>query len=829
MRLILAKFNNVLGLNGLLNFVENKPLLIYGENITGKSNIINMLRYCLIPKTRGKKGYSEEKRLTKDEILLEDNSSGTIEIYFEQNAKLYKLYYFFSRGRKNVRQSQRLFESEFAQLPVDDSSRVEALERLNWKDLGITSSRALKEKLLELGIFPEVLDILISPSNVRNFSEAINGSVVRVPEIIAKRITNIHTNVKKYLNNLEKLHGIIILEKDELENKIKELKNQFEEVSENIPEIKTQEIFVTGEIAKNLQNLQTFIAKKLESIPTEVSEMREILGLLSSEKYEMWAKAIDSLTASIVRKDELKELLKKEKMLEGVEKTLSEWSIAFKQLPSEGNLEALISFKLPEHEKFDFNILSNPDRVKSIFSILSEGKSLLKSVVKTCKRFKILPKTSEINNLINSYKKLLKAIKTPLEPKGDPALIFRQNDRAVVSISLDIALKKMEYLRGIEPTPLIHRPKKIKKEKFQKEISKLKAEINKTLKILRKTKENLSSVKKLLKKAKKMRDSVIDEIEIVKKSREKIHKELKKLAGNIERSYHHLCEMFKLKPEEINLSDEETIEISFKTITESCNKAQELLYADLSQHLKEYPDVLEKLKIKEKVELVGIINRIKNDLQKRVREASKLQEEYGKINKWILSNTTQIKSMEDRIKTIEIMTGILLLAEEILTRIYQKTDIERIIEELAEKIEESVRETYNKIFPEDKSFNFEHVGNGQFTSTINNKPITHPSGSQRVAISLGIMLSLAETFKLPMILDEAFDRLDVNRLRFFCECVTALSETFQLCLAGYASYNIERNPNVASFINNWKIYQIERARALEKNIRPIPTLAISEY
>jgi hypothetical protein len=828
MRLILAKFNNVIGLNGFINFVENKPLLIYGENITGKSNVINMLRYCLIPKIREKIGYSEEKRLKKDEILLEENSSGTVEIYFEQNAKLYKLYYFFSRGKRNVSQIQRLFESELIPLPIDDSDKIEVLEKLKWKDLGITSSKLLKEKLLELGIFPEVLDILISPSNVRNFSEAINGSIVRVPEIIAKRISNIHSNIEKYLNNLQKLHEIIVLEKDELEKKINESKNQFEEISKNLPEIKVEEIFIMGKITKNLEDLQIFLTKKLESIPTEVSELREILGLFSSEKYEIWARAVDNLMASINRKEEMKEFVKKEIILEEIEKKLDEWSVAFKQLPSPENPEALASFIVPEHEKFDFSILSSPDQIKLIFSTLSEAKSLLKLVIETCEQFKILPKVSEINNLINSYKKLLKAIKSPLEPMGDPALISKQKGKIVVSIPLDIALEKTEYLRGIEPTPLIHRPEKLKREDFQKEISKLKLEINKILKDLRKTKENLSSVKKLLKKAKILCENLKKEIETIKASHENIKKELNRLIRNAENSYYHLCKIFNLKSEELDFSNEETMEASFNVMLNSYNKAQQLFYEDLSQHLEKYPELLQKFKAAEKVELTEVIGKIKSELQKKVEEASKLQEEYRKLNGWILTNISQIKLIEDKIRTVNTMTIALSLAQEILTRIYQKTDVKRIVEELAEKIEESVKETYGKIFPEDESFAFEHVGEGRFLSTINGRPITHPSGSQRAAISLGIMLSLAETFKLPMILDEAFDRLDVNRLKFFCEYVMTLSKALQLCLAGYTSYNIERNPSVLSFVNNWKIYQIERIGSLKKNIKPIPTLTMRE-
>ncbi|MGB9693346.1 MAG: AAA family ATPase, partial [Fervidobacterium sp.] len=142
MRLILTNFNNVLGLRGYISFAENKPLLIYGENIAGKSNIINVLRYCLIPKVKEKKGYTEEKRLNKNEILLEKNSVGNVEIYFEQREKFYKLYYSFSRKSKNVGQIQRLYESDKTDLPERDEEKIHALKNLPWKDLGVSSSKS---------------------------------------------------------------------------------------------------------------------------------------------------------------------------------------------------------------------------------------------------------------------------------------------------------------------------------------------------------------------------------------------------------------------------------------------------------------------------------------------------------------------------------------------------------------------------------------------------------------------------------------------------------------------------------------------------------------
>ncbi len=102
------------------------------------------------------------------------------------------------------------------------------------------------------------------------------------------------------------------------------------------------------------------------------------------------------------------------------------------------------------------------------------------------------------------------------------------------------------------------------------------------------------------------------------------------------------------------------------------------------------------------------------------------------------------------------------------------SDVDKLIEEIAADIESNVKEVYDNVFLEE-SFKFEHVGKGLFISKINEEPITHPSGSQKAIISLGIMLSLARLFDLPMILDEALDRIDVIRLSPFMEYLTGAS------------------------------------------------------
>lgn len=827
MRLILANFDNVLGLKGHLGFVKDKPLLIYGENIAGKSNTINILRYCLIPKVKEKKSYAEEKRLKKDEILLERNSSGSAEVYFEQKNKFYKLYYSFSRKGKKVGQLRKIYESDEVNLPEEDEERIQFLKNISWKDMDVSTQKCLKEKLVEIGIYPEVLDILISASNVRNFSEAINGSVVRVPEIVAAKISNLHNNSAKYLENLKKLYGVMVLEKDDFDKKIKALRTEFVDVSKNLPEMKVDQIFITGATIRNLENIQNIIGKELESMPEKTGDMKETLLLLSSEKYDLWTNALDKIVVILPKKEELKSLLSKESHFQNLQETLKNWKAVFDQLPPDTNPEGILTLTLPKYDKFDFSVFANPDRLKSIFLLSEKAIKCMRIASEVCEKYKVPLKSPLINEMIKSYDELHRVLKTPSEPTGDPALISRRDGKTLVSIPLDVALAKVEYLRGVEPTPLVHRPEELDETKFKQEISRVQKEIGSYRAELREAKDNLSEAKKLLKRTKQLRDSLSGEIDLLEEGKRKSKKDLNKVVEEWKNAFNYLCEVFKLAHEEIDLSCPDSIGPSCNTVSEKYAEAQEIFELDLVQHLKNYPEVLAKYKGQKPMD---IVRKVTKEFEERIEKMTELQEEYRKINEWILSSSNQIESLENRNSTREIMSIALAISQEIFSRVYQKANIKKIVEELADKIEANVKDVYNEIFPEDESFSFEHLEEGQFLSTINNEPITHPSGSQKVAISMAIMLSLGETFGLPILLDEAFDRIDVNRLRFFSEYITGIAgspQTPQICLAGFTTFNIEKNPEVLHFANSWKIYLVKRAKVLEKNIQLLRELSSS--
>jgi tetratricopeptide (TPR) repeat protein len=582
--------------------------------------------------------------------------------------------------------------------------------------------------------------------------------------------------------------------------------------------MKVDEIFTLKAIAKNLENIRSAVSKDLETMPEKTSEMKETLALLSSEKYDLWTSALDKTVAILPKKEEIKSLLEKEKDFDRLWETLNTWKTVFEQLPPDSNPESISTFTVPEYDKFDFSVFSSPDRIKSIFSLTKEAIECMQRVTMTCERFRVMSKVPQINDMIKAYDDLFRVLKNPSEPVGDPALISRRNEKTLVSIPLDVVLAKTEYLKGIEPTPLVHRPEKLGDVNFIEEIARVQKEIGPCRAELKKAKNDLSEVKKLLKKIKQLRDNLKREIDLSKNNRERSKKSLEKLVEEWKNAYHHLCEVFKLDREEIDLSCSDSIEPASQLISEKYARAQEILESDLTQHMKDYPEILEKYKGQKPMD---IVKRVTKEFEEKIKTIMAYQEEYKKINEWILANNNQIRALENRARTRDIMTLGVVISLEILSRIHEKADIKRIVEELADRIELNVRDVYSKIFPEDESFSFKHLEEGQFLSAINNAPITHPSGSQRVAISTAIMLSLGETFGLPILLDEAFDRIDVNRLRFFSEFITGIAEssqTPQICLAGFTTFNIEKNPDVLHFVKNWRVYLVKRTKALEKNI-----------
>jgi hypothetical protein len=147
-------------------------------------------------------------------------------------------------------------------------------------------------------------------------------------------------------------------------------------------------------------------------------------------------------------------------------------------------------------------------------------------------------------------------------------------------------------------------------------------------------------------------------------------------------------------------------------------------------------------------------------LTKRGAELLEKKERLEKVKSWINANLNEVRAVEDRLLTISFMETTIVVLQTILQKIQNYSNLETMSEQIAQHIEEDVRRCVEIILPEE-TVGFRHIGKGQFSvETREGKPITHPGGSHKAVISLGIMLTLSQLFDLPVILDEATDRFD---------------------------------------------------------------------
>lgn len=823
MRLLMADFQNILGLKGIINFMKGQPIIFYGENLAGKTNIVNALRYSLIPKDprRRKRTYSEEQRLTKDEMLLSPLEEGKTIVHFKQDKKLYQLVYRFRRAPSgHVKQTQRLYETEAVSVPEhEDKELREFLEGLDWKRLDIWGVNEIANEMIEIGIYPEILDTLIAPSNVRNFSKTINKEIVTIPKVISQTISTIRDTVGKYLKNLKTMNDNLVLEKEAYTNQLGKLQKDLTKISPKEVD-KIAKIF-----SKNIQdNLKAFLKEvesTLERIPDETKNIENLIAELDKDIRDR-IKLVHELIKEVESEDEVEDRVEQTLLLEESQTTLERWASSFQNLPSVDNIDAFIEFTPPKgYKKFNYKILEKSEKVQSIFKHLEEGKKLLKQAKAILEKYDVT--FENLTSSITSFKKLKTAIESPLEvPEGDEAVISysEEVEKAQVSVPVDTLMKKPHYMK-IHSTPVTHKPRKKIAELNRLVKMQLKALTN-TIAELSGAKEDGNKAKKTDQTLKELLPILEEEAKKLEQKRDKNSEELVSIHGTWNQKYGSLCRAFSFKPEKIDLSSKETFKSSLQKLNKAIKVAKENLQSTLKEKLKEFPEVKIKKETTEKE-----IDEIMKALKQKIKELLETKQTCQEVRDWINIHIEEIQDLEQKLEAIQLLNVLIVALKEIFEPIYVKTDLETITERLAEGIEAEVKEAYQRILA-DETLKFEHIGKAMFRNTLKDQPITHPSGSQRASISLGIMMALAKTFNLPVILDEATDRYDTNHITTFMEYITALAsdpDNPQISLAIYKTMDVEKNPELLSVIKGARIYGIECKSPLNKIIKRIDLIS----
>ncbi len=796
MKFLLTEINNVLGLHGSINF-PNTATLFYGKNLAGKTNVINLMRYCFVSGKAGKT-YTEKKRLNIDEMLLNQSKDGSGTFYFEHKNKLYKLEYLFKRSSRKVTQKVILYEAtEYAVVGNDEN----AVKNLPWNQVATNASQ-LKEKFVELGIYSDIIDILISPSNISNFIEAINDKLVTVPEIISKQISNLNKGTEKLVNNFEKLQNVLLQEKERHETRFYNLKNEFKEEAMR-DEKEIPKIFSLGETFQNLEAHRKLADEELSKIPSKETEI---------ELLKQWAPEVKERLQKISRAKKImqegKEVEKLKEKLLALSKSLEatkEWSASFKNLPSKNNLQALIDFEIPSHKSIDFQYFFNKE-IPKIFSQLKKAKDDSSSALKIVDKYKIHLSLGEIRSLSATYKSLQKAIKSPQnKPKGIEAVVVYSDKEkeSEVYLPLESLLENPNFLKGVKTTPSVYKNKDLTK----KDLETIVKEINNKSKDLETCREKLTSAIANLDEVKPKLPSLTEEIKYLDSEKRETEKILNQYQISWQTTSNDLANTFHFNQILVNMDTAEDIRKFVKSMQNMLEEIEPKFISEVKRKL-----IAAGIKIESDKEIEDVTN-VDDLLKKRSEELSAKKEGWKKIKDWISSNQNEIKIIEDHLLTISITETTVLILNSILNKIQDHTNLESMSEQIAQTIEEYVEKCVEMMLPEEMIV-FRHIGKGNFViETVNGEPITHPAGSHKAVISLGIMLTLSKLFDLPVILDEATDRFDYFTLRNAFQFVNMLchsEESPQICFVSYRTLNIEKNPEIVDIIKDWNVYMIER-------------------
>jgi hypothetical protein len=813
MRFIFAELNNVLGLKGNIDFLKN-PTLFYGRNLAGKTNIINVIRYCFVTRKSGGQKYCEEKRLSKDE-LLNQFKNGFAVFYFEHKGKLYKLEYLFQKTHNQVNQKIHLYETTGQNLTSLDEKVLDSLKSLTCREIANNFTQ-LKEKLVEMEIYPDMIDTLISPSNVKNFESAINDELVTIPEIIAKRISDLNIGSRKYIENLEKLGNVILREEENYTNRLDELTSEFEKISSKKHDEVTS-IFNIRKVSENLKNQSQLVEDELQKIPTKEIQLEGLRKDLSNKFKEgakkiLNAKSILKSEETVIKYDENLSVLSKSR------EVLSTWKTTFKNLPSVEYIDSLINFEIPTCDDFNFKLLLSPEKIKKIFESVKQSKKLLDEVAKIAHKHKIPIRLSDFQSQINSYKRLKNAIRSPEdEPKGNKAIIsyHEKEGESIIHLPIETIIENPDYLRDIKSVPSVYKTKKMNEKELKKLLSSHLTKIEQTVKDLEECKTKLKTA---IEKIKEVKGSLIfldEEIGYLADTESNNRKELDALKTNWQTNYGSLTELFDLKPYKIDLTNKYGIKnfISYleKTLKEVEKQFIDNLKGSFHSAGVELPKDLDLEKVSD----------IESLLKKESEDLSIKRQKLNNIKNWISLNSNEIETIENKVIMMLYIKTTISVLKIILQKIQEHTNLEVMSEQIAQTIEENVKKCMVMILPEEM-IEFKHIGRGKFiVQTSSGEPITHPAGSHKSVISLGIMLTLSKVFDLPVLLDEATDRFDYITLKNVLQYITmvcSVTSCPQICLVSYRTRNIEKNQEIVDIIKNWNIYLLERKGKLNKEI-----------
>ncbi|PKP59809.1 MAG: hypothetical protein CVT88_04595 [Candidatus Altiarchaeales archaeon HGW-Altiarchaeales-1] len=722
MRLINAQFENIMELQGEMAFPDNKIVVIYGSNKSGKSNIIHTIRYAFLSKTIrfGKKsGYDELQIVTSNE-MAPSKGVGKIVVEFEHNNKQYKI----KREIDRYRDACWIERKENC-----GNTKLEFNDTLN-KELKIGLLNALFapdsamgfDQLNERNIDAVIRELFKEIGNAKDLSNNFRTRIKKLKEGSSARISSIEREYKLFISKLtDELKNITInlsdldkYEPSQTSEKIYRVSEDIRIYVDSVEKGDLKEFFQDNMIKNNYLNDLKRLLLEEKNIKNRFNSIKDI----SDDEY-LLKQLIDDLikveNIEISPPNEIKRFCDNNlnKQVENTYQKLKDAQTLYRQ-----------AVTLAEKEGLDIK-LDNPQKFKSekekVLCILDKDVNIMEGTLR---------------------------IKADLV-KIDDAI------HAIIPLKL---IKEDSSFSKINPQPIPEGPEKEKREYVN--------ELNKSI-------SNLGAIYKNKEDSDKLFRKFRDEMVCLERYRATMqnnkNKEDKEILDWIVSVSKKLLLFSSGKDIKIPKKADFNEVDAFISEVKGTIQSKKLEYKnEINQKLKPLSIIIEEfdiseinsclMKLKNMEVGIHVYKNILTDLTKeKRREWEKIDAEYIDLIKVpIVSNrldkilTTILDNIFDE---QEIINGI----QEIIVEINDLLITECLVNACIEMNKDSL--LVSKII-------------------YKNKEITHPSGAERSFFSLAALTALAVYFRLPVIIDEAANNLDKDNLQLFIHLVRQFMDKY---------------------------------------------------
>lgn len=818
MRFLLADFDGVLGVQGEVVFPQNRPLVLYGENVSGKSNIINALRYCLNPPL-GRRGsdYAEDKLPAKQEMLVDPLDKDSVTIYFVQGEELFKLEYRFTRSASGVNRHEALYITE-GEPPTEDVPT--ALRSVDWGSRDVTGVTKIKDKLEEKEVYPEILDVLIAPSNIANFSEAVSGDIIDVPELIEQEIERRRQRSEWYEERLTMLKNRCEKQDEQLSADLAELRAVFLDHDFDAADLsrkEAEEQFDAG--ADGLRSFKKTVSERQRELPDVQQQVQELSRLV--DQVQDQTEKIGAVEDGLEDQENLEGWVVEKPQFESAHDTAKSWEDKLEGLPSAENIASVTEFSSLDTGDFAFDLLKNGEEIEERLDEIATVQEKVAEVERIREehdipRGRLDARKAELDRLIES-------LDDPVaEPDGVDSVLFVEEDRATVGVpeSEVDALQDEPAYTDVASTPQVVQTgdgSSASVDEYRAGVVEDRDEIEDAIAARNEAQELLESFKG------EVPDLLAEERESLNEKANYRERNIDDAKQEWNKAYANLCGAFdEIEEEDLAFDDVAAVDQSALRLQEAVATAKATVRENLEDELAPFDDIKVPDEIDEET-----LDELVEALEQKQEELQEAGEVLDALETWINQNLDGLETTVEKLETARVAEDVAAIGGLVFRKVKQKSDITEIVDQLADSIETNVRATYDHIFV-GESLEFSHEGDGKFRCTLNGEEITHPSGSQRAVMSFGIMLSLAKSFDLPILLDEAADRFDYIRLASFYDFITGITadQGIQTCLVMCKSKDIEEHEEVREQMADSAIYRLNGLNEIENEVQPTDLDAI---